>query len=116
MSQKRRLLAGCDNADRIDLGATGDGRTGLGHSHRYCLRRRWIRRPLDSALVLALVFIGLQWTYLVTSNRLFFGSGVVVLLLFMSSAMADFFAYLRRRGPVTADKLHAALAIYILAA
>jgi hypothetical protein len=32
----------------------------------------------------------------------------------MAFAIAQLFAYLMRHGPVTADKLHAALAIYVL--
>ena len=64
----------------------------------------------------AIVLLGLQWTYLATGNRLIFGVGVVIFLLFVAFAIAQLFAYLMRHGPVTSDKLHAALAVYVLGA
>lgn len=71
---------------------------------------------LIAASFFSVVLLGLQWTYLATGNRLIFGVGVVVFLLFMAFAIAQLFAYLMRHGPVTGDKLHAALAIYVLGA
>ena len=74
------------------------------------------RQRLLAAFIFAVVLLGLQWTYLATGNRLIFGVGVVIFLLFMAFAIAQLFAYLMRHGPVTGDKLHAALAVYLLAA
>src|SRR4051794_11904655 len=52
------------------------------------------RLVVDSAV--ALLFLALQWIYLATGNPFIFGSGVVVLLLFMTYAMGELFAYLMR--------------------
>ena len=68
------------------------------------------RQRLIAASFFSVVLLGLQWTYLATGNWLIFGVGVVVFLLFMAFAIAQLFAYLMRHGPVTGDKLHAALA------
>jgi Ion channel len=74
------------------------------------------RQRLIAASFFAVALLGLQWTYLATGNRLIFGVGVIIFLVFMAFAIAQLFAYLMRHGPVTADKLHAALAIYVLSA
>jgi ion channel len=74
------------------------------------------RQRLIAGSFFAVALLGLQWTYLATGNRLIFGVGVAVFLLFMVFAIAQLFAYLMRHGPVTADKLHAALAVYLLGA
>lgn len=74
------------------------------------------RERLIAASFFAVTLIGLQWIYLATGNRLIFGVGVVIFLLFVAFAIAQLFAYLMRHGPVTGDKLHAALAVYVLGA
>lgn len=74
------------------------------------------RERLIATSFFAVTLLGLQWTYLATDNRLIFGVGVVIFLLFVAFAIAQLFAYLMRHGPVTGDKLHAALAVYVLGA
>jgi hypothetical protein len=74
------------------------------------------RQRLIAGSFFAVALLGLQWTYLATGDRLIFGVGVIIFLLFMVFAIAQLFGYLMRHGPVTADKLHAALAVYVLGA
>ncbi|MGE5714825.1 MAG: potassium channel family protein [Betaproteobacteria bacterium] len=74
------------------------------------------RERLIATSFFAVTLLGLQWTYLATGDRLIFGVGVIIFLLFMVFAIAQLFAYLMRHGPVTGDKLHAALAVYVLGA
>lgn len=74
------------------------------------------RRQLIAASLFAVALLILQWTYLASGDPLVFIIGVVMFSAFMGFAIAELFIYLMRRGPVTGDKLHAALAAYILGA
>lgn len=74
------------------------------------------RRRMMVASVFAFVLLIFQWTYLASGNPLVFSVGMVIFLSFMAFAIAELFAYLMHRAPVTGDKLHAALAVYILGA
>jgi hypothetical protein len=74
------------------------------------------RQLLIAASLFAVALLILQWSYLATGNPLVFAIGVCIFLAFMAFAIAELFAYLMQRGPVTGDKLHAALAVYILSA
>lgn len=74
------------------------------------------RRQLMIASAFAIALLGLQWTFFASGNRVVFAIGVAMFLAFIGFAMTQLFAYLMRHGPVTGDKLHAALCIYILGA
>lgn len=74
------------------------------------------RRRLIASLILAALLLSLQCLYLAAGNQLVFRAGLIIFILFMTFAIAQIFVYLMRRGPITADKLHAALAVYLLAA
>lgn len=74
------------------------------------------KRKLVIGLGLAIIAIGLHWAYLSTAavwlQRLM-GISYALFLLF---TIGEVLAYLLRKGPITADKLHGALAGYIMIA
>lgn len=74
------------------------------------------RRHVATALVLAIPTLTLQWLHLGGSGAatgLMFGVSVSVFYLY---TIAHVLAYVLGAGPVTADKLHAAVSTYILIA
>lgn len=74
------------------------------------------RRQLIVVTLFAASLLGLQVIYLATGSAMVFRVGAATLILFLAFAIAQIFTYLMRQGPITADKLHAALTIYLLAA
>jgi hypothetical protein len=74
------------------------------------------RRQLIYTLLFAFALLGAQGAYLATGNQLLFRLGITGIIFFMAFAIAQTFVYLMRHGPITADKLHAALTIYMLGA
>jgi hypothetical protein len=65
---------------------------------------------------LATIGIGLQWTALLTGQLVFFRLTALVFMISMSLAIFLVLRYLLMKGPITADKLHGALAAYIMIA
>jgi hypothetical protein len=74
------------------------------------------RREMSAAVAFATVLFALQAVFLFTGNFLTFRAGILALACFLVFAVSRLLSYLMRRGRITADKLHAALAIYILGA
>lgn len=74
------------------------------------------RREMWSAVVFAVILFVLQGIFLFTRDVVAFRAGIIVLSCFLLFAISRLLSYLMRRGRITADKLHAALAIYILGA
>lgn len=74
------------------------------------------RREMFVAVAFSAVVFALQAAFLFTGDFLAFRAGILALACFMVFAVSRLLSYLMRRGRITADKLHAALAIYILGA
>ena len=74
------------------------------------------REALIIGGALAVLGIGLQWTALLTGHIVFFRLTALVFLVSMSLAIFLVLRYLLMKGPITADKLHGALATYIMIA
>jgi hypothetical protein len=74
------------------------------------------RRELFAAVAFTTVLVALQAAFLLTGNFFVFRAGILALACFLLFAVSRLLYYLMRRGRITADKLHAALAIYILGA
>jgi hypothetical protein len=74
------------------------------------------RRAFALAVILALVSVGLQWSYLATAHIWLHRFTAVSYMVFLAFTITGILAYILRRGPITADKLHGALAAYIMLA
>jgi Ion channel len=74
------------------------------------------RNSLIVGITLAALGVGLQWTALLTGEAVFLRLAGMVFLVFLILAIAMVLRYLLMKGPVTADKLHGALAGYIMIA
>ncbi|MFO1153002.1 MAG: potassium channel family protein [Rhodospirillales bacterium] len=74
------------------------------------------RKEMFAAIVFAVVLFVLQAIFVFTGEVLAFRVGIIALACFLVFAVSRLLSYLMRRGRITADKLHAALAIYILGA
>jgi hypothetical protein len=71
-------------------------------------------RRLIVAAIFGTVLVVFQWIYFQTGNRLIFAIDIAAFIVFTTFALVQLFVYLMRQGAITADKLHAALAIYLL--
>jgi hypothetical protein len=65
---------------------------------------------------LAVLAVGLQWTALLTNIAAFFRLAGIAYVIFLVLTIGEVLRYLLKKGPVTADKLHGALAGYIMLA
>jgi hypothetical protein len=74
------------------------------------------RRRLIVGLGLAIVAIGLQWAYLTTHDIWLQRLMAITFVLFLLFTIGEVLAYILKKGPITADKLHGALAGYIMLA
>jgi hypothetical protein len=74
------------------------------------------RRVLILSVGLAVFGIALQWTALLTGNMTILRITAVTYSAFLAITIRQVLQYILRRGPVTADKLHGALAGYIMLA
>jgi membrane protein CcdC involved in cytochrome C biogenesis len=74
------------------------------------------KRKLGIALGLAICAMGFQSAYFVTENIWLHRSRAVIYILFLLYAIGEVLAYILKKGPITADKLHGALAGYIMLA
>jgi hypothetical protein len=74
------------------------------------------RRKLIVGLVLAFLAIGLPWTCLATGDVWLQRLMGMTYTLFLLFTIGEVLAYLLKKGPITADKLHGALAGYIMLA
>lgn len=74
------------------------------------------RRSLIFKVGLALLGIGLQWTALWTSNLILLDLAGMTYALSLLVSISGVLRYVLRRGQITADKLHGALAGYIMLA
>ena len=74
------------------------------------------RRKLIVGLGLAIVGIGLQWSYLATHDIWLGRLTGITFVLFLLFPIGEVLAYILKKGPITADKLHGALAGYIMLA
>ena len=74
------------------------------------------RRMLVVGLGLAILAIALQWSALLSRDPVLFGFAGIAYIAFLGLTIGEVLRYLLKRGPVTADKLHGALAGYIMIA
>ena len=74
------------------------------------------RRTFAVGVMLALVSVGLQWSYLATAHIWLHRLTGVSYMAFLVFTITGILGYVLRKGPVTADKLHGALAAYIMLA
>ena len=74
------------------------------------------KRLLLFRVGLAALGIALQWTALLTGALLAVQLASVTYATFLTMAIAEVLRYIMKRGPITADKLHGALAGYIMMA
>jgi Ion channel len=72
------------------------------------------RRTLVLAVAFALPALGLQWAIVVRHDPIFAILEAVTMTLFYIFAIAHILAYVLRPGPVTGNKLHGAIAAYIM--
>jgi hypothetical protein len=74
------------------------------------------RRTIVVGIGLGVLGIALQWTALLTGMAVFLRPAGIVNVVFLVIAISNVLRYLLKKGPVTADKLHGALAGYIMLA
>jgi uncharacterized membrane protein len=74
------------------------------------------RESLIIGIVLAVLGICAQWAALLTAHPIFLLASGVVFLIFLVLQIGLVMRYLLMKGPITADKLHGALAGYIMIA
>jgi hypothetical protein len=74
------------------------------------------RGRLIVGLGLAILAIGLQWSYLMTHDVWLQRLTGITFVLFLLFTIGEVMAYILKKGPITADKLHGALAGYIMLA
>lgn len=72
------------------------------------------RRTLGVAVAFALPALGLQWAIIVRHDPIFAVLECVTMMAFYIFAIAHILAYVLRPGPVTGNKLHGAIAAYIM--
>jgi Ion channel len=77
---------------------------------------RQTRRGFILKLGLALLGVGLQWAALWTESIAILGLAGISYAASLAVAIAGVLRYILKRGPITADKLHGALAGYIMLA
>ena len=74
------------------------------------------RQMVVASFGLAILAIVLQWSALLSRVPVLFGLAGIAYIAFLGLTIGEVLRYLLRRGPVTADKLHGALAGYIMIA
>jgi len=74
------------------------------------------RRTLIAGFGLATLAIALQWTAILSADETLFRLAGIFYILFLVLTICEVLRYLLKKGPVTADKLHGALAGYIMIA
>src|SRR6266436_4443227 len=74
------------------------------------------RRTLVVGSGLAVLGVALQWIALLTSMVVFIRLAGIVYVVFLVLTVGNLLQYLLKKGPITADKLHGALAGYIMLA
>lgn len=74
------------------------------------------RQTLMIGTGLAVLGLGLQWTALLTNIAAIFRLAIMVFIVFLVLTIGEVLRYILKKGPVTADKLHGALAGYIMLA
>jgi len=74
------------------------------------------KQKLRIGLGLAIIAIGLQWAYFTTPDVWLQRMRVVIYIIFLLFTIGEVLAYLLKKGPITADKLHGALAGYMMLA
>jgi len=74
------------------------------------------RQMLVAGFGLAILAIVLQWSALLSGVPVLFGFAGATYIAFLGLTIGEVLRYLLKRGPVTADKLHGALAGYIMIA
>lgn len=74
------------------------------------------RRAIIVGFALAILAVALQWTSLLTRNAALLRLQAAAYAIFLLFAIGEVLRYLLRKGPITADKLHGALAGYIMLA
>jgi hypothetical protein len=74
------------------------------------------RRALITGITLAVLGVCLQWAALLTGHAVYLRLTAVIFLLFLTLQIGLVLRYLLMKGPITADKLHGALAGYIMIA
>jgi hypothetical protein len=74
------------------------------------------RRTVVMALALAAPALGLQWLYTLSGSAIVADLLCLTLAAFYAFTVANVLGYVLGPGPVTGDKLHAAVAAYILTA
>jgi hypothetical protein len=74
------------------------------------------KRLLIPRIGLAALGIALQWTAILSGARLATQFAAITYATFLAIAIAEVLRYIMKRGPITADKLHGALAGYIMMA
>ncbi|MGF6401253.1 putative membrane protein [Pseudomonas frederiksbergensis] len=77
---------------------------------------RQTRRGFILKLGLALLGVGLQWTALWTESIAILGLAGIVYTASLAVSFSGVLLYILKRGPITAGKLHGALAGYIMLA
>jgi hypothetical protein len=74
------------------------------------------RRRLILAFGLAVLGVALQWTAIWTEDFTAMRLAAVIYAVFLAITIGEVLRYILKRGPITADKLHGALAGYIMLA
>ena len=74
------------------------------------------RRALIVSFGLAAVGVALQWAALLSAVAAIYQLAAVAYVIFLVLTIGEVLRYLLKKGPVTADKLHGALAGYIMIA
>jgi hypothetical protein len=74
------------------------------------------RRKLVAGLGLAVIAIAVQWSYLITHDVWLGRLTALIYTLFLLFTIGEVLAYILKKGPITADKLHGALAGYLMLA
>ena len=74
------------------------------------------KRKLHIGLGLAIIAIGLQWIHFATQDVWLQRMRAVIYITFLLFTIGEVLVYLLKKGPITADKLHGALAGYMMLA
>jgi hypothetical protein len=80
----------------------------------YVVGRQW--RTFAVGVTLALLSVGLQVSYLVTDAMWLHRFAAVSYMAFLLFTIAGIMGHVLRKGPITGDKLHGALAAYLMLA
>ena len=73
-------------------------------------------RKLRIALALAILAVGLQWVHFLTQDVWLQRMRALIYIVFLLFTIGEVLAYILKKGPITADKLHGALAGYMMLA